>query len=76
MIIINPIPGQEEENAQFLQNQGVGVWIKKDDNSKKILERIINDDEKLKQMSEATLKFAKRNSTHDICKILFTEFNK
>ena len=29
MIIINPIPGQEEENAQFLVEKGVAIWIKK-----------------------------------------------
>ena len=31
MIIINPIPGQEEENAEFLESHGVGIWIKKND---------------------------------------------
>ena len=30
MLIINPIPGQEEENAEFLESKGVGIWIKKD----------------------------------------------
>ena len=29
MIIINPIPGQEYENAKFLVEHGVGIWIKK-----------------------------------------------
>ena len=28
MIIINPIPGQEEENAEFLESKGAGVWLK------------------------------------------------
>ena len=38
MIIINPIPGQEEENAEFLESKGIAKWIKKDDNPKEILE--------------------------------------
>lgn len=29
IIIINPIPGQEEENADFLEKHNVGIWIKK-----------------------------------------------
>ena len=37
LIIINPIPGQEEENAEFLENAGVGIWIKKDDDTNKII---------------------------------------
>ena len=28
MIIINPIPGQEEENAEFLESKGISIWIK------------------------------------------------
>ena len=27
MVLINPIPGQEEENAQFLECAGVGIWL-------------------------------------------------
>ena len=32
MIIINPIPGQEEQNAEFLEKSGLAYWIKEDDN--------------------------------------------
>lgn len=28
IIVINPIPGQEEENAEFLEQKGVAVWLK------------------------------------------------
>ena len=70
MVIINPIPGQEEENAEFLENTGIAVWIKKTDNSKKIIENLINNKEKLAQMKENTKILAKQNSTQDICDIL------
>ncbi|MNL77894.1 Processive diacylglycerol beta-glucosyltransferase [compost metagenome] len=39
IVIINPIPGQEEENAEFLENKGVAIWIKKKDN----IEEKLND---------------------------------
>ena len=29
MLIINPIPGQEEENAEFLEENKVAIWLKK-----------------------------------------------
>ena len=54
MIIINPIPGQEEENAEFLENKGIAVWIKKDDNVKNILLNLLCNDEKLNSMKENT----------------------
>ena len=40
MIIINPIPGQEEENAAYLEKNKVAIWIKKGDNIKKILNEL------------------------------------
>lgn len=69
MIIINPIPGQEEENAEFLENKGVGIWIKKDDNSDEILRDLFSNSSKLKEMKKNTEKLAKKHSTENICKI-------
>ena len=70
MIIINPIPGQEEENAEFLENNGVGIWIKKNDNIKEKLESILCNSTKLNEMLENTKKLAKPHSTENICKII------
>ncbi len=71
MIIINPIPGQEEENAEFLESNGVGIWIKKNDNIKEKLESILCNSTKLNEMLENTKKLAKPHSTENICKIIF-----
>ena len=70
MIIINPIAGQEEENAEFLESKGVGVWIRKDDNIQEKLESILNDQNKLNQMKENTKILSNKYSTYDICKVL------
>lgn len=37
ILIINPIPGQEEQNAEFLEKSGAGVWLKKHDDIAKVL---------------------------------------
>lgn len=71
MIIINPIPGQEEENAEFLENKGVGIWIKKNDDVSKILHNLFSNPHKLDKMKENTLSIGNPNSTKDICNILF-----
>ena len=75
MIIINPIPGQEEENAQFLEHSNVGIWLKKQMNIAETISNFLSDDEKLKEMKENTRKISNRNSTKDICTILEAGLN-
>ena len=73
MIIINPIPGQEEENAEFLESHGVGIWIRKHVSPDEIFKDIFSTPEKLQQMKENTNKLAKKLSTEDICKICLSQ---
>ena len=75
MIIINPIPGQEAENAQFLEHSNVGIWLKKQMNITETISNFLSDNEKLKQMKENTKKISNRNSTKDICTILEAGLN-
>ena len=70
MIIINPIPGQEEENAEFLESKGTGIWLRKNDSSREVLKNIIDDSEKLSKMKKNTELLAKKHSTENICKII------
>lgn len=70
MLVINPIPGQEEENAEFLEEHGIAVWIRKSDNSDEIVNNLLSNPSKLATMKENTNILAKPNSTEEICKIL------
>ena len=70
MVIINPIPGQEEENAEFLEENGIAIWIKKTDDPYKKLENLFSDEKKLADMKENTKKLARKYSTQNICDIL------
>ena len=67
VLVINPIPGQEEENAEFLVNAGVAVWLKKKDNTEEIVNNLLTSPEKLKEMSENAKKLAHIDSTKNIC---------
>lgn len=71
MVIINPIPGQEEENAQFLEENGIAIWIKKSDDPYEKLQNLFSDSKLLPTMKENTEKLSKKYSTQNICKILF-----
>ncbi len=70
MVIVNPIPGQEEENAEFLVEKGVAIWIKKNDNVARALKMLYRDTQKLPLMKENTITLAKPHSTKTICDIL------
>lgn len=70
IIIINPIPGQEEENAEFLEKHNVGIWIKKDDDPDTILLNLFDNKDKIENMRENTKSLAKTHSTQNICEIL------
>ena len=70
MLIINPIPGQEEENAEFLEDKGIAIWLRKNDDSKLIIENLLADNKKLNLMKENTKLLAKPHSTETICKMI------
>lgn len=70
ILIINPIPGQEEENAEFLEQAGVAIWLRKNDSPEILIRNLLNSQEKLSSMRENTFKLAHKNSTRDICNIL------
>lgn len=68
--IVNPIPGQEEENAEYLVNNGAAIWVKKGDSVVRVLKYVSRNSEILSKMKEKTKQIAKPNSTKDICEIL------
>ncbi len=72
MIIINPIPGQEEENAEFLEEKGIGIWIRKNDSTYEIFQDLFSNPEILEEMKKNTEILAKKHSTEDICKIILS----
>ena len=75
MIVINPIPGQEEENAAFLENKGIAVWIRKNSNVDEIVENLLSNPTRLEDMKKYTYELANKHSTEDICKILLKPEN-
>ena len=70
MVIINPIPGQEEENAEFLQNNHVAIWIQKDTDIISILNALLNEDSKLNLLKNNIKLISKPESTKNICDII------
>lgn len=75
-IIINPVPGQEEENANFLTNNGAAVRIWDSSKALPFIEQFINDDFRIENMKIMQKHIAKPNSTRDIVEIIFNSIEK
>ena len=73
MAIINPIPGQEIENTQYLVDNGVAVWIKKDASVARAFKNLYKNQDLISDMRKKIHNMAKPHSTRDICKILIDE---
>lgn len=73
IVVINPIPGQEEENATYLEKNKVAIWIKENDDVEEILNDLFSNQTKMREMKIRARLLSKKNSTKDICKILLKE---
>jgi processive 1,2-diacylglycerol beta-glucosyltransferase len=72
MVIVDPIPGQEERNSQFLVASGIAVRV---DDKKQIghtIEKLLNNETKLKGMREAALKHGRPMAAENIAKFVLS----
>jgi processive 1,2-diacylglycerol beta-glucosyltransferase len=78
MAIFSVIPGQEEKNAEFLIKHNLAVSLGDGKQCGGIIENLICDSDKLREMKNNCVTFAKPNSGSDIYKLLleFTSKNK
>ena len=76
IIVMNPIPGQEEENAEFLESKQVAIWIRKEDDAKQKILDLFQHPDKMQEMKINARLLAKKNSTKDICTILLGNSEK
>jgi processive 1,2-diacylglycerol beta-glucosyltransferase len=70
MVIVKPIPGQEASNTAYLMKKGAAI---KCDNPKEInlaIEDLLDDPDKLKQLSECAERISKPNASLDAAKLV------
>lgn len=70
IIIINPIPGQEEENAEFLVAENLAIWPKNNKEILRTIKSLVRHPEKLEEMKKNTYKYSKPHATKNICETL------
>lgn len=66
MAVFDAIPGQEEENAEFLLKHNMAVRISDGNSCREAIVELLKDGEKLEDMKEACKSFDKNDSTKNI----------
>ena len=69
MFMINPLPGQEVANQNYIENIGAGILINKE-NLDMLIDRIKTDENYLSRLSLNAKTYGKPNAADDICKII------
>ena len=70
MIIINPIPGQEANNARFLLRCGVAVKANNEEEAAVLAESLVNNPVKLANMRQAALSHGKVRAAIDTARLM------
>lgn len=70
MVIVNPIPGQEMRNTDFLLNKGIGIRIDKTHDIGEEIDILLKSPERLAAMSKAAYENAKPHAAQDIARLI------
>jgi processive 1,2-diacylglycerol beta-glucosyltransferase len=76
IVIVNPIPGQEAKNTEFLLGEGVAVKAKSPLDAAVLIEDLLNDKKKLKQMKENTQKHSQPQSAIKAAELILDLIDK
>jgi processive 1,2-diacylglycerol beta-glucosyltransferase len=70
MIIVKPIPGQEASNAAYLTERGAAIRTEKPRKINFLVEKLLNDKEKINQLRESAGRIGKPNASLDIARLV------
>jgi processive 1,2-diacylglycerol beta-glucosyltransferase len=75
MVIVNPIPGQEMRNTDFLIEKGIGIRVDDTNDIGEEIEILLKSPERLAQMSQAAYFHAKPDAARDVAKLILNDEN-
>ena len=70
MVIVDPIPGQEERNSQFLVNQGIAIRVDDKRHIARQIDLLLNNPKQLVAMKQAALKNGKPMAAENIARLI------
>ena len=72
IIIVNPIPGQEAKNMQFLLGKGIALSARDEEDVAILAQRLLNNPARLNEMSRAAAAYGRPNAAIDLAKLVLT----
>ena len=75
LLIYHPLPGQEEDNAEFLWKSGLAFLAKTENDLILKIESILNDSRDLKSMQQMTEPYQTRTSSFDALNVIVQAIN-
>lgn len=76
MILINPIPGQEDRNVEFLLNNGLAVKISETYPIDEAIYQLMNNDWRRSQLQAMIQKVGRPNATRDLGELILAMANQ
>lgn len=76
MILMNPIPGQEDRNLSFLLNNGLARYVTKLHPLDEAVFQLFANSELLESRRRTALAFGKPNATRDLCEFIIEVYNE
>lgn len=70
LLITSPIPGQEDENANFLINHGAALKIRKINDANNTIQQILKNPLRIRHLKEMARHLSKPDSSHDMVSLL------
>lgn len=70
MIIVNPLPGQEANNTAYLTQKGAALRVEDPAKINLIIEGLLKNPDKLKQLRDAARQISKPDASLDIARLL------
>jgi processive 1,2-diacylglycerol beta-glucosyltransferase len=76
MVIIDPIPGQEESNADYLTGIGAGIGIRLPQHVPFAIEQLLTDSDRLMTMSKDAARAARPRAALDIVETILSDIGE
>jgi len=70
MVIVNPIPGQEMRNTDFLLNKGIAIRVDEASDISEEIEFLLKSSERIASMNRAAYENSKSHAAPDIAKLI------
>jgi len=70
MVIVDPLPGQEDRNTEFLLNWGLAMKARQLEALPALISQLLQSELRLRQMREMAAHLAKPSAAADICQLI------